>query len=475
MICPKCGRLADSESVICAACDYILDPSFLWEEAENEDNHPAPADATQEIPALAPENVQQRDSGDNDPVFIDGAGAQASEDELMDWLLEPTMEPAAEDFAAGRATDAEKATGEDQELADWLLEPSLEDGVLPAAQESGVGKSIPKPSDASTEALNDAVLLGDLQEDYDVVETRDANWFLTAATEDVERPVQSVPLYLSKSVREMLRPSAVLAREPQVNAALTPFEEHILQFLDGRRPLGRVAVLSELGKQDLEIAVSMLAEKRVVRLVGQTRQPSDADEPMAAVPPENPAPPEPAPEPAITSPETNAPGPSPGREHASAAPPGAATLRQKQVARRLGKRPPKPAASSRQATETPSLSRTKSAQNTQIETTLFEKAKVEEESGNHAEAIRLLRLCISDQPNVAGFHNRLGVLLAARLKDYPNAIIHLTKATELQPENPTYRNNLGKIIAAAAASDGDENASAQEAPGGFWSSFRKLF
>jgi hypothetical protein len=43
-------------------------------------------------------------------------------------------------------------------------------------------------------------------------------------------------------------------------------------------------------------------------------------------------------------------------------------------------------------------------------------------------------------------HNRLGVLLATRRKEYQRATDHLIRAVELDPENAVFRNNLGKVL-----------------------------
>ena len=496
MICPKCGRSSAPTQVICSVCDYILDPSFLF--VEGDEKQALPADATQEIPALIDAKAHEHDFPFEKRVrSLDGSkepGERVPEAEWMDWLLEPTFEPTADAQAAGQATDADPVNRGDPELADWLLEPSIDDAIFPTEPRVETDRNDAHSLDGMLQSQTDAVLLGDLHEEYDLVVTQDANWFLTAATEDVERPVQSVPLYLSKSVREMLRPEAVLACEPSVDVVLTPFEEHILQFLDGRRPLGRVAVLSELAQQDLEIAVTMLAEKRVVRLVGQAvpdlekAAPAERSGAGHSVPHENH--PSPAPDynesAAPKAHESATPKPAPvfpstPVNHSTSPPPPvsaarrpSSTLRQKQVAKRLSQ-PSQGSGPAPISPQTKSAARLRRTPSTQIETALFEKAKLEEESGNHQEAVRLLQRCIEDQPNVAGFHNRLGVLLAARLKDYHTAIVHLTRATELQPDNPTYRNNLGKIIAAAAAEGENSGPSNAAQSGGFWSAIKKIF
>lgn len=467
MMCPKCGRVAEQQSVICSACDYILDPSFLWEDTAEELRDAAPdadhdladrADATQEVPSLS---------------LLLGE-EQAHHNSLASYGTDRATEAENSQMPAGAPPAAPWERQEapaDAELLSWLMEASVADVRMDAPTGFAVENEFTTGREnAGFPSETEPVLLGNLSEEYDVFLAQDTNWFLTAATREVDRPVQSVPLYLSKSVREMLRPAAVLAREETCDAALTALEEHILQFVDGQRPLGRVTVLTGLAQQDVEIAVSMMAEKRVVRLVGQATRPTaeQADESG------------PAPAPPLASTSPAAPPAHTPNENPGGLPPGpkvarpSANFGQRQEAQRL--QPKKKIATAPPPKQAPeNAAPAPSKPQARIQTELFERAKKEEAAGNHVEAIALLRRCVAEQPYVAGFHNRLGVVLAAREKDYKNAIVHLTKATELQPENPIYRNNLGKIIAAAAAMD-EESAGGQERTRtGLWAAFKKIF
>ena len=85
----------------------------------------------------------------------------------------------------------------------------------------------------------------------------------------------------------------------------------------------------------------------------------------------------------------------------------------------------------------------------QRELVLFEAAKEEEARGNYAEAVRILHDALQLAPNAAALHNRLGVILATRLKKFDAASNALMRACELSPGNMAYNNNLGKVLAMA--------------------------
>lgn len=87
------------------------------------------------------------------------------------------------------------------------------------------------------------------------------------------------------------------------------------------------------------------------------------------------------------------------------------------------------------------------------EVELFEKAQDAEAKGDFKEAVRLLEEAVKAKPDAAGLYNRLGVVLATRLKEFVRATQMLQKAIDLDPDNPTYKNNLGKVLAWEQAAD----------------------
>lgn len=69
--------------------------------------------------------------------------------------------------------------------------------------------------------------------------------------------------------QKMVQPQVVLRCKSGVaRAALSPFEQHVLSFLDGRRPLARLRKKAGLSFSDLKVAIGMLADRGVVEVVG---------------------------------------------------------------------------------------------------------------------------------------------------------------------------------------------------------------
>lgn len=81
------------------------------------------------------------------------------------------------------------------------------------------------------------------------------------------------------------------------------------------------------------------------------------------------------------------------------------------------------------------------------EEVLVDMAQDAEARGQYEGAADYLQQALKLAPNAAAVHNRLGVLLATRLKRYKEASEHVLKAIDLNPKNLAYKNNLGKILA----------------------------
>lgn len=76
---------------------------------------------------------------------------------------------------------------------------------------------------------------------------------------------------------------------------------------------------------------------------------------------------------------------------------------------------------------------------------LFEQASEAEGRGDYERAAKLLREALTIKPDAAALHNRLGVVLAIRLKKHDEALNHLKKAIELEPGSIVYMNNFSKV------------------------------
>jgi tetratricopeptide (TPR) repeat protein len=77
---------------------------------------------------------------------------------------------------------------------------------------------------------------------------------------------------------------------------------------------------------------------------------------------------------------------------------------------------------------------------------LYEQAQDLEDEGDVDGALELLMKGVRLAPNAAAFHNRIGVILAMRKREFDRAAAEIQKAISLEPDNPHYRNNLGKVM-----------------------------
>ncbi|MFZ9888690.1 MAG: hypothetical protein ACO3JL_14415, partial [Myxococcota bacterium] len=77
---------------------------------------------------------------------------------------------------------------------------------------------------------------------------------------------------------------------------------------------------------------------------------------------------------------------------------------------------------------------------------LYDGAQSCEAKGDIAGALQMLEQGVSNFPDIAAFHNRLGVLLAIHRREYDRAAASIQRAIELDPENLHYKSNLGKIV-----------------------------
>ena len=92
---------------------------------------------------------------------------------------------------------------------------------------------------------------------------------------------------------------------------------------------------------------------------------------------------------------------------------------------------------------------------------LYEQAQELEDADDVDGALVVLEKGLHLAPNPAAFHNRIGVVLAMRKRDYQRAKEEIQKAIALEPKNPHYSNNLGKVMAKANRRRGDVVANAR--------------
>lgn len=153
---------------------------------------------------------------------------------------------------------------------DYILDTAfLGDDIL--NERTGAQKPVKVSEAVNVSSGGDALVLGGLDEPIEMMFSETTGSFLTADTLDVDRRILRAPVYVGKSVQDFMKPEAVLAQAKDIErrkVALSPFELHVLSFVDGVRPVARLRKKTGLSGDDLRIAVGMLAEKNAVVLVG---------------------------------------------------------------------------------------------------------------------------------------------------------------------------------------------------------------
>jgi hypothetical protein len=86
-----------------------------------------------------------------------------------------------------------------------------------------------------------------------------------------QREVTQTRFYIGGAVAQLMEPNAI----PEVAAGvagasirMTPFERHVLGFVNGRRSIGRIQKKSAMEDSEFKTAVAMLADKGFIRLKG---------------------------------------------------------------------------------------------------------------------------------------------------------------------------------------------------------------
>ncbi len=366
----------------------------------------------------------------------------------------------------------------------------------------GFGDGAPAPR----HRFGDAVILGDLGGDVSDVMGEDTGSFLTVATGEHQRIVVPAPAYIGASTSTQLRPESVFVRSADVATrvdVLTPIERHVLDLIDGARPMARVRVVAGLESGDLRIVLALLIDKHMIELAGRVQAPGfdelvgdsneapavalfDDDDPTMMVDFLEPCAPAvaPATEPirpamlatfglpprsssSITAPQTPPPPPPAAAVSKRAEHPRAATfLRMARVDLQSGNvvrgnaylrlalslDPDSVDAQEMQRDFGAAVSAARTPRLSEDERLIVE-AKKAEEAGDYERCIALLQKAIDRSSVKAPLYNQLGVVLATRMKRYGDSVTAIARAIDLAPDNATYKNNLGKVAAAAEVSD----------------------
>lgn len=277
--------------------------------------------------------------------------------------------------------------------------------------------------------------------------------FLADNTDEGERVVAPTPTLTDQQFAAMLKDDSVLAFKGSTRLeTLSAFEQHVAQFVDGRRPVARIRKKSGLSADDLRIALGMMADGGHLVQLGVAKRRSRSPQP-AVEPAVEARPPEPAIDPALLRRKLRA------RELFQTAQkefetrhPARGFLFAKMAATQDPEEPAYRALVEQWAhLDDPPAKKTSEPEWTR----LLAEAQEAEDAGKKTEALGLLQRALKSRPDQPAIHNRLGILLA-RQKIYDRAAEHLMRAVELDGERPAYRNNLAKVLGLAAADGMDD-------------------
>jgi len=112
--------------------------------------------------------------------------------------------------------------------------------------------------------LADAVILGDIDDTAQSFETSDSGFHVREST--------GARLYVSGRSQALLAPDAIPAIIQAASSSgvrLTPFERHVLTFIDGSRPVETIRQIAGLDESEVKTALATLADKGVVEVVGR--------------------------------------------------------------------------------------------------------------------------------------------------------------------------------------------------------------
>jgi hypothetical protein len=75
------------------------------------------------------------------------------------------------------------------------------------------------------------------------------------------------PSDVQENLAQFVAPMVVLQRRGQIAAALSPFEQYVLDGIDGVRSVHELRYALHLSEADMQIAVGLLAAKHAVEVV----------------------------------------------------------------------------------------------------------------------------------------------------------------------------------------------------------------
>lgn len=283
---------------MCPACDCILDLSFLelgddvaktdashfedektgaetlatMSHAEAHDDFDEKTGAT---PLVADDEDLVGDTNDDAPTV----GDSPDDDILFDGTDAPLD---LEDEPVGVIGGASPIATSAEEIAATLgdaMEPfAMSSSDAPLVDDDVVAAVAADAGDERGAYGAEAIILGNVgvgagATDFESM-LSDATSSIPLADGGLARVFEPSPVYVSESVQKMVEADAVLALREGANLAalsLSPFEQHVLSFIDGQRPVARIRKKAGLGASDLKIAIGMLSDRNLIVVKGHIK------------------------------------------------------------------------------------------------------------------------------------------------------------------------------------------------------------
>ena len=144
---------------------------------------------------------------------------------------------------------------------DFILDTEfLGDGILDEEHSLRPGAGGVDPAAFN---LADAVILGNIDEVSQSFETSDSGFHMINNRSGAR-------LYVSGRSQALMAPDAIPAMNDGGEAVrLTPFERHVLTFIDGKRPVEVIRKAAGLDESEVKTALATMADKGVIKVVGR--------------------------------------------------------------------------------------------------------------------------------------------------------------------------------------------------------------
>ncbi|MCP4499163.1 MAG: hypothetical protein GY822_04240, partial [Deltaproteobacteria bacterium] len=255
--CPKCGLELETGTAICPTCDFIIDSSFLGD------------DILDEIPRQAADFAPKETENDLSKDVKPSPKAEKEQGAKPAKRTRPLKLPKKPFFADEDDEDSEIS----KSAASHRRKKSKEGTALlsrePGSEEAAAAKvsvsqdkirGAKKGSDV--DFGEDAIILGNMEDEFSSFATDHSG---------MHREVTQARIYVGAKTSELLRNDAILQKISGLSkrtSILTPYEEHALSFINGKRPVGRIRRKSGMLETELKLALAMLADKGVVKLKG---------------------------------------------------------------------------------------------------------------------------------------------------------------------------------------------------------------